>query len=109
MEILIGKEYRLEIEKELKDKATPWHKDPKSKLYQYLQWGDLDGLHVKTLGRSKIITAVTYYRVALITIPTEDFLVSRRCLNTPTRKLAKQCLCDSMDLYLYGCKCGYLS
>jgi hypothetical protein len=105
MQVVLGKEYRLEIERKIKKENTPWYANSSSRLHRYVVWGDLDGLLVIAKDRTKLLT--NYISVVLVDIPEEAFLITQRCLTVPTRRLPRKklCVCDSLDFYRYGCQC----
>ena len=101
MEVLIGKEYILNITKDISEEKIDYL--GKTIALRYYKWAEISGkrVHIK----SKLRSLVDYYEVYLVNDVNNVFFVSKRMLAAVPQLFAK-CSCSSRGLFISGCRCG---
>lgn len=101
MDILVGKEYLLNIAEDIRDDVIDYVGRPNSPRFS--KWGEVAGKRVKV--KNVVRTLADYYEVSLVNDVNHSFYVPKRMLSL-VPKLASKCNCSTRQLFLMGCRCG---
>lgn len=101
MDIVVGKEYLLNVSEDVRDDIIDYLGRPTAP--RYVKWDEIAGKRVKV--KASIKTLVDYFEVSLVNDVNHSFYVPKRMLSTVPR-LNTKCDCTARQLFLMGCRCG---